>query len=602
MSRLILVAAFLVLVAPNHAAGQAPAQEVKVGTFPYPASAPVVVCLNGYDKARERLEKLLTLALPIEGPKIAKQLQEELDHVFEDRKLTAVRTDARIFLVVNNLADLFEDDAPPVSVLVPVRAYKEFRDTFLTKEELKTLDVGRDGVDTIRTPAFGAEMPLYMVDLKDYVALSTNRGSAELYAAKYVVGSADAMGPGLAESFLKSDLALFVNMDAINDRYGDEIRGIKGLIDFALQQALQEGMLPGFNKKQMETVKVVLKGLFQGVEDCRAVVVTAEFLPQGLSLQLKARFAENSASANQLALERPSPFADVARLPVGLGIYNGTRFGTTFSELLREMSQGFSTTEEDMRGEQLIEKHLADLGAAGHRGETSASAAPGQSITVMHYRDPNGAVRALTKTYKAVAAGGKVNAAILKAAPRVSDDSAKHREFTFSEVRLSFDYEATVAGLPDQVKLATLHSLKRTMNEQTTLWIGTNDKVVVQLMAKDWNDAKTLLDKYLDGKPSVGETAGYKLTRSYLPVEANVLVIAETGAALEGLMDALRSAGDAIPIIPPIPALKRANGEPTYVGMAIALKEDTVTMSAFVPTGAITTSRKILEAVFKKIE
>jgi len=410
------------------------------------------------------------------------------------------------------------------------------------------------------------------------------------------------MGSELAESFLKADLAVYVNMDAIHNQFGDQIRAFKGVIDFALQQAQQQGMFPGFSKRQMDAMKVVLKGVFQGIEDCRAVVVMAEFQPDGLALRLQSRFVENSPSAKLLGLEHPTPLEEVSKLPTGLGLYGGTKFGKTIAEALRDINQDFSTSDDDARGAMLIEEHLKDLAAAGHQADFTASTAPGLSITVSNYQEPAKAARALTKIYKAIAAGGKANSAILKAAPRVSDEAEKHREFMFSEVLLKYDFEATVAGLPDQVKDATLENLKRTLNEKTTMWIGTDGNVVVQLTAKDWTAAKGLLDKYLDGKQSVGADAGFKLTRSHLATDANMLFIAETGSALTMLVDSLRSTGEALPGFPTLPPLKKVKGDPTYVGMSVTLKGDTASVTAFVPTSAITVGRKMLDALFKNIE
>ena len=317
-----------------------------------------------------------------------------------------MRKDARLFFVVNDLGNLFGDDAPPISVLVPVTTYKEFRESFLTREELKTLDQGREGVDAIKTAAFGEEEPAYLVDLKDYVALTPHKPTAESYAAKYTGGTTGQMGPELSSAFLKADLAAFVNMDAINDQFGDQIKGFKGLIDFGIQQAAQQGTLPGLSKKQMDGLKVVLKGAFQGVEDCRAILITAEFRSDGLAVRLQARFTENSPSAKLISMENPDALSGISRLPAGLGVYGGMHFGRTITEAIHDISQDLSTTAEDMQGAKLIEGHTKDLLAAGHQGDVSATSTPSTSITFSSYKDPEKAVKALTKTYKAIAAGG----------------------------------------------------------------------------------------------------------------------------------------------------------------------------------------------------
>jgi hypothetical protein len=600
MSRFVLALAAGVLATLTAAAGQ-PERKAAPG-YPYPAKAPVVVCLNGYDKARDRLAKLATAALPAEAPRLLKQFDEHIEAVLDGRKLTALRKDARIYLVVNDLTNLIDEEGPAASVVVPITSYREFGESFLTKDELKSIDKGRDGVDAFKTAAFGEEMPAYMVDLGDHVALTLDRATAETYAGKYARGSAEQMGAELAESFLKADLSVYVNMDAINEQFGEQIRGVKGLIDFGLQQAAQQGSLPGFSKKQMDSLKVFLKGAFQGVEDCRAILATAEFRPDGLAFKLQARFAEDTASAKFLASERPAPHAEIVKLPAGLGVYGGMRFGRTISELMRDIGQELSTTEQDVQGARLLAGHQQDLRAAGHEGDVSAATVPGLSLTVSNYKDPEKAARALTKSYKAIAAGGKVGTVLVKAAPRVSDEAGAVGDFKFAEVLLRFDFEATVADLPDQVRETTLKSLKRSMTEDTRMYIGTDGKVLVQIAAKDWDAARDLFARYLDGKSAVGQEAGFKLTRSQLPAEANFFVIAETGSALNTMLDSVRSAADVVPGFPHVPALKAPKGEPTYVGLALTLKGETATLTAFAPTAAIGVAGKMVEPLFKKIE
>jgi len=602
MSRYFVALAAITLVTPALLAEPKSQEGGKTTGFPYAAKSPIVVCLNGYERARERLSKLVAAALPNEAPKLSKRFDEALEKLLDGRKLTAVRKDARVFLVLNDLGGILENDQPPLAVLVPVTSYKEFRQTFLTAEEQKSVDQGRDGVDAIKTAAFGEEMPAYLVDLKDYVAVTTDKATAGTYAGKYTRAGADQMGPELAESFLKADVALYVNMDAVNEQFGDQIRGIKGLIDFGIQQAAQQGTLPGFSAKQMDALKTLLKGAFQAAEDCRSVVVAAEFRPDGLALRLQARFADDSASAKLISLEKPTALAELGQLPSGLGVYGGVKFGRTIGELLRDMSQDLSTTAEDVQGARLIEGHRKDLHASGHQGDISATMAPGVSITISNYSDPAKAVRALTKTYKAVAAGGRVNSVILKAAPRVNDEAEKLGEITFAEVQLKYDFDATVADLPDPVKEATLQSLTRSLTPETRMWIGTDGKVVLSVMAKEWKDAKELLARYKDAKNSVGADAAFKLTRSQLPAEANVLVIAETSSAITTMVDSLRATGEALPGFPKIPVLKPAKGEPTYVGLAVVLKGETASITAFVPTSALAAGGKILEPLFKNIE
>jgi hypothetical protein len=601
MSRFVLAVAAIATLTSCLQAAPIPPDGGKAAVFPYPAKAPVVVSLNGYDTVKERLGKMLAAAVPEDAEKLNKLIDEQIAKLLHDRKLTGVRKDARIFLVLNDIAGVV-DGHVPVSVLVPVTSYKQFQDSFLTKDELKSLDRGRDGVDTIKTAATGEEQTLFLIDLKEYVAITPDKATADSYAGKYTAGNTEPMGKELSESFLKSDLGVYVNMDAINEQFGDQIRAFRGLIDFALQQAFQQGMIPGLNKKQLEALKVAVKGLFQAVEDCRAVVLAADIQPEGLAFRLHARFAENSTSAKMLRAETSTALDQLARLPSGLGAYGETRLGATLQDLLREMNQEFATAEDDDQGAALLDQLHKDRLAAGPLGEWSGSSAPDRSITVAAYKDAARASRAITKSYKAINPGGRVNGVILKAVPRVSEEAEKHRGFTLAEVILKYDFEATVAALPEQVKEATLATLKRTVKETTSLWIGTDGKTVVTLMAKDWDGARQLLNEYLDGKQSIGGDAAFKLTRAHLPAEASLLMIADTRTTLAGLIDGIRAASESVPGFPRIATLKMPKGDPTYVGFSVTFKGDTVGVAAFVPNTALSVGRKMFEGIFKNVE
>ena len=586
---------------PVRAAAPTPAEAGKAVTFPYPAKAPVVVQLNGIGAARERLAALLKAALPDDAATINKAADDALKQLLADRKLTAIPKDGRVFFVVNDIAALFEN-TPAISLLVPVTSYKEFRETFLTADERKTFEAGKNGVDEVKVNALGGEHAVYAVDLKEYVALSPDKGTAETYANKYTKATTAAMAPDLAKSFVASDLAVYVNLDVINDKYGDQIRAFKGLIDFGLMQAQMGGALPGVNKKQLEAAKTVLQGLFQGVEDCRGLVIGVEFRPEGLNLRLQAQFAEDTASAGLLKAETPGPLADVAKLPGGLGQYSGSAFGKKFAETMRALSPEFAPADDDEKGTEAVEKRQKELLAAGLKTEVSAAGAPDLSLTVSTYADAKKAAAALVGCYEAMAAGGRVYSVVLKDAPKVATNARKHQNFTFAEVRLAFDFDATVKDLPEGVKETTLAQVKRLVAEKTTLWVGTDGARVVQVRAKDWDAAAGALDKFLDGKKSLGDDAGYKMTRKNLPADASLLMMFETGQTLTMILDMFKAMEAAIPDFPKIGTVKPLKGDPTYVGIAVTLKGDVATANVFVPAPAIAAGRKMLENLFRTIE
>ncbi|QJW98972.1 hypothetical protein [Frigoriglobus tundricola] len=583
------------------AAAPVPGEAGKAVTFPFPAKAPVVVQVNGLGTARDRLTAMLKAALPDDYAAIKKNLDDGLKQALADRKVTAIPTTGRIFLVVNDISGLTGDN-PTVSLLLPVTGYKEFRGTFLTTDEQKTFEAGKTGVDEVKINLFGGEQPAFLVDLKEYVAITPDRGTAETYANKYTRASTTTMPVELAKTFVAADASVYVNLDVINDTYGDQIRAFKGFIDFGVNQGLMGGMVPGVSKKQIEAIKTVLHGVFQAVEDGRGVVVAAEFRPEGMNLRLQGQFAEDTASWKLLRAEEPGSLADLAKLPVGLNQYGASKYGKKVAETIRGLNPEFGPADDDEKGAELIDKRMKELLAAGPQGEVTATGAPDVTLSVAAYTDAKKAVAALVGCYEAISAGGRIQSVVLKDAPKVTPAARKHKGFTFTEIRLAFDFEATVKDLPDGLKENTREQLKRMLAEKTTLWIGTDGKAVVLLTAKDWGTAAGTLDQFLDGRKPIGNTAGYKLTRQNLPPETSALLLTETGQTLTALLDAVRAMEGTVPDLPKIGKIKPLKGDPTFLGVAVTLKGDTATANVFVPGTAIAAGRSLLADVFKKVE
>lgn len=591
---------FAALAPVAHAAAPVPGTAGKAIAFPFPAKAPVVVQVNGLGTASDRLTTLLKTALPDEFAAVRKDLDEGVKQLLTDRKATAIPKDGRVFLVVNDIAGLFEN-TPAVALLLPVTSYKEFRETFLTADERKTFEAGKGGIDEVKVNLFG-EHAVYMIDLKEYVAITPDKGTADSYSIKYTRATTTTMPPELAASFVTADVAVYVNLDVINDAYGDQIRNFKGLIEFGIQQGLMGGMVPGINKKQIEAVKTVLQGAFHAIEDGRGVVIAAEFRPNGLNLRLQAQFAEDTASAKLLKAEAPGPLTDLAKLPAGLGQYTGSGYGKRFAETVRGLNPEFAPGDDDEKGADLIDKHMHELLAAGPEGEVSGAGLPDVALTVARYTDTKKAAAALVGCYGAMSAGGRLQSVVLKDAPKVTEAARKHKGFTFTEVRLSFDFDATVKDLPDGLKEVTRAQIKRLVTEKSTVWVGTDGKTVVQVLAKDWDAAAAALDRFLGGQKTIGDTAGYKLTRQNLPADASLLLLLETGQTATALLDTLRGMQGAVPDLPKIGKVKPLKGEPTFLGIAVTLKGDTATANLFVPGTAIAAGRTLFSDLFKKVE
>ncbi len=596
--RLPLVAA-VALAAAGTASAQPGGRNI---TLPYPAKAPLVVAVNGWQKSTERLTKM-TEALPkAEAEKVKGALELGLDKAFEGRKTDAVPGDKRVYAVIHDFAKL-GDEEPAFAVLLPVTSYAEFKRSFLTAAERGTVAKAGKGVESVEAAFGGAEKKLYLADLKDYVVVSPSEEVAASYTGQYTRAQSGTMGADLSTAFLAADAAIFLNMDVINDLYGEQIRQVKGLIDFGLQQAEMGGMLPGLDRKQIELVKTMFTGMLQGVEDSQGVLLAVEFRPEGLQFGARMRFASETPTAIALAAEAPSPLAEIGKMPSGLAFYGGTKFGKRINDTFRGFTQQFAAPDGEDATNAKIAKLLDQVAAAGPGAEVSGGTGADASLTVTQYKAAGKAAAALVGTYAAVPKGGKVMGIVTKDKARVTEGAQEHRGFAFAEIKLSFDFAATVEALPENVRESTLANMKRMSKEKMTYWIGSNGKAVAALTAADWATGSKMLDEFLDGKSGVAEEPGFKAARSNLPADASAIYLAETSQSLTMLMEQAKAAMAGVPGGGvPIGKLRPVQGESTYVGFALTLKPQTAGFDVFVPGKAMNVAARMLSGVFRKVD
>ncbi len=598
--RAVFAAAAACWLAAPAAAAPVPGDTPKAGPLPFPAEAPVVVQVNGVERVKGRVAAMLRTALPDLADKLARQIDAGVDAALDGRQLTAVPADGRVYLVLHDFARL-ADEAPAVSVLVPVTDYAKFRDTFLTAAERKTFKKGAAGVDTLTMTLGANEKELFAAAFGGYVALSPDEETAKEYAGKFERATAAALGAGVGESFLAGDAAVYVNMDAVNAKYGAQIQGFKGLIDFAFQQGGAQGQ--GVGKKQMEAAKAGIKGLFQGVEDCRGLALGVEFRPDGFNFRLHGRFADDTPTGRVLADERPTAQAGLGDLPRGQMTYTGTFVGKGVRAMLQSFAQEYGAAEDDEKGQEAMKKLAAGLAAAGESGQYAAASIPVAGIQVSEFKDPTKAVAAMQGMLRGLAEGGTFQNVMLKEKPTVKVDAQKHAGFTLTEVKMSLDLEAALKDLPEGAREAAEASMKRMMKEKMTFWFGTDGKRYVQINADNWAAAEKLLDGYVGGKDKVSALPGFAVTRKNLPAETSVLGLVEVGQTIAMIGDFMKTMKGQVPNFPAdFPDLKAPKGDPAFLGTAITLQPGSARFDFFVPAAAIGIGRQVVEPLMKKVD
>lgn len=490
-----------------------PAAAADGQVFPYPADAVLVVSIKGIKAIEDHIHELATVAFPKQAAPWHNRLSRGLNaNLLKNRKVSVLRPDARLYLVIHDFGEEFSN--PDWSLLLPVQSYKEFCTSFLTPAEQQTRTREGPGVEAIRTTALmEEETTVYLVDLGEYTAICSELEHARKYGGKYTRGSTRALGPVLTEAYLRADVAVYVNMEMLVQRYANELRAMKALLDFALHQAEQE--IPGLNQTEKELMKKAIPAMFQALEDSRAVVLGLECGTKGVQCNLHIRFGENTSSSRVLAREKDLAPSAWKQLPAGMQVYFALSTQGEIGKFLVQTMQDFRAADNDPQGQRLVQLHRDDLQAAGLQVFRGAVSFPGHKFTLARYRDPEKALRAFVKLHKVLGPGGHVQGWRLRTRPGVREAAEQHRGFTFTEIRLHFDWDEELEEFPDAQRDVARDILRRIVPERISMWVGlvekNQQKELVELWASNWDEARKLLDRFLDGKELLASRPEYAL-------------------------------------------------------------------------------------------
>ncbi|HEY2787619.1 MAG TPA: hypothetical protein VGJ05_21865 [Fimbriiglobus sp.] len=554
--------------------------------LPAPAKATVVLQLNGWGKARTRLTKLIEKAVPGDAKALKEMVESRLLDLLDGRSLKGIDPEGRVFASINELRGIGEEKSP-IDVFLPVKDAAAFRDAFFKAEERKEMVRKTNGVTSISVNG----NVMFLVEKTGYLIVTASEDRANEFSGKYEILNTKKMGTDVSATFLAADVSIYVDLEKINDAFGDEIKQIRGLIDFGFQNAA--GTVPGLDPSQLDAVKDMMKGVFQVVEDGRALVVGAEFLPEGLKVRIQGRFEKGSKTGAVLAGEVPEAHAGLEKMPRGLTEYSASRFGPSVSDAFEKMSREFSAGEDQDAAAKAIEQFHAAKKAAGVRGSITAGRQPDVTVTLTDCQDPAAFVKAYATLLKALPAGASHSMVVLKEKPAVKESAQTNQGIIFYQVSLVHDFDATAKKLPEAGKEMALEQLKKQVKEKATFWIGSDGSKVVQVTAPDWVTAK----KVLDGLNSVtGVDAAFRATRSQLPAEASLFALQETGHVLNGIAEQIGSFGQSVPGLPiELPKINKVKAAPSFVGVAVVLKPEIGQLDLFVPADAIGIVRKAFE-------
>lgn len=558
-------------------AGPVPKQLTEL---PVAADSMVVAHLNGLDRTRERLTKMLAGVDADFARNTAKKIEDLLKEALDDRDLKAIDGGGRVFVAVGDVGQLTGPDGP-FAVCMPVGDYKAFREKFLTGPERKSFQTNKSGVDEFEMA--GSDRTTYLVNKDGYVVLTWNKPMAEQYAGKFEKLAVKALGR-TADALLGADVSVFLNLEQVNATYGEQIKQGRQLLNLLLQQGAA-----GLDKKQLEMVKEMFQVVFQMVEDGKGVVIGIEFRPEGLAVRVDARFAPDSETGKLVAAQKPTPLAALGDLPKGMMSYSATKWKLDLGKIFQEISPA-PDEEKSAEAIEALFKLLAD----GGTDSASASADLHSAVNLKAVADADKTSAAMLKVLKGLTAGASFSNVLVKGRPEVTEGAEKYGGFTLHKAEVKLDFDATVEKLPNEAQReAAIASMKRLVPEKVTQWFGSDGKRFVTVTAPDWKAAKALLDGALEKGAKASTDPAFIATRRQLPAEAGTITLFDAVKGLAFVGDYLEGLGGALPGLPiDLPKIAKVKGDPVYVGFAVGLDADTARVDVFLPVAAAKLLRK----------
>ena len=558
-----------------------------------PASSTIVLHMNGHERLKQRVNKMVENALPDQSKKLAAQLDTLIAQALDGRDLKAIRGDARIYLALSDLAKVAE--APNATILLPIKDYDDFKKTFLRDEERKNLQKEK-GFDAVSIE----NMTFYMTPAKGYVALATDPENAKKISEGKAGGVSSLMSKDTLKAFSTADVSLFVNLKDVNAQFGDQIKNFKMLAGTIFANGGGFGV-QGISKSQMEMLKTLTDGIFQMVEDGVGFVLAVEARPEGINLRLLEQFGDKTPTNEFLKASKPDALAEANTLPAGQMGYSASRLNMKKSAAASLLAGLQAVEDSDPKVAESLAAITKEINGYDQTVTLSTnSSLMNGGLSVVESKDSAKLLAAQIKLMQTLTANSVFSNVNLKEKPKVQEKALKAGPYELTKVVTKYDFDKAVAGFPEEARETAKASMKRALGgDELTTWLGAADGKFLTLISKDPAEAKALIEKYLDASKSVGKDPAFQTTRGQMPAEATWMMLLDGAQTAYGIFGSLKDTAGAVPGFPlAMPELKAPTGKPAYIGISLILKPEHGSIDLFIPVKAVDEIRKFLGPIF----
>lgn len=374
------------------------------------------------------------------------------------------------------------------------------------------------------------------------------------------------------------DVGLYVDLEAVQEVYGEAISQAKGQFFGAMEAAGQQAG----NPEMMDGAIAFYGRFFDAMADARSVVVGLDAEEQGLSLGIDLGVSPGTEAAEALAAFGTGPVEGpeetLPRLPDDSGYYFVFNANAGALASLQEMGMSM-WFGRDADAPPEFERAIEAMGAAGpvRMAGTSSFDDGLRQAYLVELDDPEAYVSSALDLYRAMdAAEGQVGR-VMKAV-EITPGAETYDDVSMTRVVMTFDLEAMSGG--PQAPAESVAAIRSIFGgDSITTWVGAKDRYSVFVNAPDWPTARGLIDRIREAEGAVGESDSYRAVRPKLPEQVSALVMVN----VRGLVDQFSSMFSAMFDREIEPPADLPDG-PALVGVTVVSSEDGLHLDAFVPS------------------
>ena len=235
-----------------------------------------------------------------------------------------------------------------------------------------------------------------------------------------------------------------------------------------------------------------------------------------------------------------------------------------------------------------------ELGEAKNRSTFGSVSYPLSGVSVQEYDDAPRAMKASLSMMEAISPGSGAAAGFLKAKPDIKAAAQKLHDVEWTSYKMVWDFDKLAEQMPaggDEMK----GYMKKLFGSEVNGWMGVSGNRVIQVQAKDWGTAKTMLDSFFTSQNMIGDSAAFKAARKELPAAVTMIYMFDLGPTAFAMADAFVPMLKAIGLPFAMPEkLTPITFTSAFAGAGMTLQPQQFSFDAFVSSPAMAEVSKIV--------